>query len=323
MSDPLATIPLSAIRVFEAAARLLSFTRAAEELGMTQAAVSWQVKGLERRLGQALFRRLPREVALTPAGERLARAASDAMAALRSAVADITESGEGVLAITTLQTFAAHWLARRLGAFQLAHPRLAVRLENDGRLVDLLHEDLDVAIRAMRAERVEWPGLEAIFLFPSAQTALCTPPVMALLGDPPQPEALLSAPRVGSDVEWGQWFANAGVVAADGSAPQAPRLAADTQSLEVAAALANGAAAMGSPVMFAADIAAGRLFQPFEVYIGEPGGYWLVYPQDRRRARKIAAFRDWIMAQVAADPTAQKLLARRAAWSTTPSGAGA
>ena len=112
MADPLAAIPLSAIRVFEAAARLLSFTRAAEELGMTQAAVSWQVKGLERRLGQALFRRLPREVALTPAGERLARAATDAMSGLRTAVSDIVETGEGVLAITTLQTFATHRPAR-------------------------------------------------------------------------------------------------------------------------------------------------------------------------------------------------------------------
>src|SRR6201991_3902655 len=100
MSEPLTSIPLSAVRVFEAAARLLSFTRAAEELGMSQAAVSWQVKALERRLDQPLFRRLPREVVLTPAGERLSRAASEAMGLLRGAVADLSDSGEGVLAIT-------------------------------------------------------------------------------------------------------------------------------------------------------------------------------------------------------------------------------
>src|SRR5215475_10363584 len=97
MSDPLAAIPLSAIRVFEAAARLGSFTRAAEELGMTQAAVSWQVKALERRLDQPLFRRLPREVVLTPSGERLARGASEAISALRSAVSDLTDTGDAVL----------------------------------------------------------------------------------------------------------------------------------------------------------------------------------------------------------------------------------
>src|SRR4051794_16796618 len=100
MSDLLATIPLTAIRVFEAAARLLNFTRAAEELGISQAAVSWQVKALERRLDQPLFRRLPREVVLTPSGERLARAATEAMALLRTAVADLSDSGEGVLAVS-------------------------------------------------------------------------------------------------------------------------------------------------------------------------------------------------------------------------------
>src|SRR3954451_9093051 len=111
MADPLASIPLSAIRVFEAAARLLSFTGAARELGMTQAAVSFQGKALERRLDQPLFRRLAREAALTPAGERLSRAAGEAMTALRGAVSDISDQGEGVLAITTMQTFAERWLA--------------------------------------------------------------------------------------------------------------------------------------------------------------------------------------------------------------------
>src|SRR5436853_1562804 len=106
MNDPLATLPLSAIRVFEAAARLGSFTRAAEELGMTQAAVSWQVKALEKRLDQPLFRRLPREVQLTPAGERLARAAGEALTALRGALTDLTDTGDGVLSVTTLHTFA-------------------------------------------------------------------------------------------------------------------------------------------------------------------------------------------------------------------------
>ena len=129
MSDPLATTPLSAIRIFEAAARLKSFTRAADELGVTQAAVSWQVKALERRLGQALFRRLPREVALTAAGERLAKAAADALGILRGAISDLTDQADGVLAITTMESLAIQWLAPRIGGFQLAHPAIAVRLD--------------------------------------------------------------------------------------------------------------------------------------------------------------------------------------------------
>ena len=310
MSDPLATVPLSAIRVFEAAARLLSFTRAAEELGMTQAAVSWQVKALERRLDQPLFRRLPREVALTPAGERLARAASEAVAVLRSAFSDISQEGDGVLVISTLQTFATHWLASRLGGFQVAHPQIAVRLDTENRIVDLLRENVDVAIRAGRGE---WPEMDAQFLFPLSQTVLCAPAAMPALGDPPRAEALLHMERIGHDDEWSAWFSNAGVLPKGAPQPATPRLSAGTQTVEVAAALATGGVAIGSPVMFGREIAEGRLIQPFEVFIGSGSGYWLVYPRDRRRARKIAAFREWLLAQVEADPTAQKLLALRVA----------
>lgn len=311
MSDPLANIALSAIRVFEAAARLGSFTRAAEELGVTQAAVSWQVKALEKRLDQPLFRRLPREVALTPAGERLARAATEAMGALRSAVGDITDSGAGVLSITVLQSFATQWLAPRLGAFQVEHPEIAVRLDSGQRLADLMREEFDVGLRGSREG--QWPGLESIYLFPSAQSVLATPQALAALGPDPRPEDLLTVERVGSEAEWKAWFANAGLAAAPGNARAAPRITADSQVLEVATALARGAVAIGSPVMFGADIAAGRLSQPFEVYIRDTEGYWLAYPSDRRRTRKIAAFREWLLDRVRADPAAQRLLARRAA----------
>jgi LysR family glycine cleavage system transcriptional activator len=311
MSDPLANIPLSAIRVFEAAARLGSFTRAAEDLGMTQAAVSWQVKALEKRLDQPLFRRLPREVALTPAGERLARAATEAMTSLRTAVSDLTDSGTGVLSITVLQTFATQWLAPRLGAFQVDHPEIAVRLDSSQRLVDLTRDAFDVGIRGGRDG--QWPGLESVYLFPSAQTVLATPHALAGLGPDMRPEDLLKVDCVGSDAEWNAWYAKAGVIRGAPEPGGGPRITADTQTLEVATAMANGAAAIGSPVMFARDIEAGRLVQPFEIYISDVGGYWLAYPQDRRRTRKIAAFREWLLDHVRADPAAQRQVARRAA----------
>jgi LysR family transcriptional regulator, glycine cleavage system transcriptional activator len=302
MLDPLASIPLSAIRVFEAAARLKSFTQAAHELGMTQAAVSWQIKALERRLEQPLFRRLPREVALTPAGERLARAAVEAVTALRSALSDISESGEGVLAISTLQTFAAQWLAGRLGAFQLSHPQIAVRLSSEPRLVDLMQGEADVAVRV--SPHGNWPGLEALCLFPAAQTALVSADVMAGLEPMDSPLALLSASLIGSEDEWAEWFAAAGVTGATPATSAVLRLVADTQTLEMAAVLTAGGAAMASPVMFAGDIMAGRLVQPFDAYIDTGRHYWLVYPLERRRSRKIAAFRDWLLDQVAKDPAA-------------------
>ena len=293
MSDVLATIPLSALRTFDAAARLKSFTAAASELGVTQAAVSWQIKALEQRLGQPLFRRMPREVALTLAGERLARATAEAMRLLRGAIADLTEEGDGVLSITTAESLASQWLAPRLGAFQLAHPKLAVRLDTGPRIADLGREGFDVAIRSGSGE---WPGLESLYLFPSSVTPLCTPEVRDALGGLARPEDLANAPLIGLDAAWTDWFAAAGVSERPASA--VGRLIADLQVLEVASALAGRGVALGSPILFAAEIAQGRLVRPFEVVVNQAAGFWLAYPAERRRVRKIAAFRDWVIAAV-------------------------
>jgi LysR family transcriptional regulator, glycine cleavage system transcriptional activator len=296
MSDPLANIPLSALRIFESAARLKSFTRAAQELHVTQAAVSWQVKALEQRLDQPLFRRLPREVELTPGGERLARAASEAMTLLRTALSDLTETGEGVLSVTTLESLAVQWLAPRIGGFQLAHPKIAVRLETGGQLADLLHSGFDVGLRSGSGD---WPGLESHFLFHAGVTPLCTPEVRHELGGLSRPDDLLSAPLIGLEEEWAQWFA-----AADLSAPARSdrgRLIADLQSIEVGSALAGRGVALGSPILFAPELAQGRLVQPYPILWSRSAGYWLAFLKDRRRAPKIAAFRDWLLASVAED----------------------
>jgi LysR family glycine cleavage system transcriptional activator len=297
MSDILSTVPLAALRVFEAAARLRSFTRAADELGVTQAAVSWQVKALEARLGQPLFIRLPREVAPTPAGERLSRAATEAMSILRSAVSDLVDTEEGVLAVTTVQSLGAQWLAPRLGGFQIAHPKIAVRLDASSRVTDLSREPVDLALRGGRGQ---WPGLTAHFLLPAVQTPLCAPDLLARLGGFRTPEDLIGAPRIGSDDEWRHWFEAAGVEAAHDPAPL--RLAADAQALEVASALAGQGIALGSPILFAQEIAQGRLIMPFDIVTRYDGGYWLAYPAERARVRKIAAFRDWVLARAAEDP---------------------
>ena len=296
MADPLAGIPLASIRVFEAAARLKSFTRAAEELGMTQAAVSWQIKALEGRLGQSLFRRLPREVQPTESGERLSRAATEAMTLLRRAVSDLTEADEHILSITTLATLAAQWLAPRLGAFQLANPGLAVRLDTNPALLDLSRESFDVGIRSGYGD---WPGLESQLLMPSVFTPLCSPAVaerLRLTG----PGDLLEAPRIGLEKEWAARFAAAGV---DAGTRPASRLAADYQVLEVAAALADQGVALASPILFAREIRTGLLVRPFPQTVAFHTGYFLVWPEGRRRSPKIKRFRDWLMEQAEADPT--------------------
>ena len=296
MADPLAGIPLASIRVFEAAARLKSFTRAAEELGMTQAAVSWQIKALEGRLGQSLFRRLPREVQPTESGERLSRAATEAMTLLRRAVSDLTEADEHILSITTLATLAAQWLAPRLGAFQLANPGLAVRLDTNPALLDLSRESFDVGIRSGYGD---WPGLESQLLMPSVFTPLCSPTVAERL-TLREPGDLLEAPRIGLEKEWAAWFEAAGV---DAGTRPASRLAADYQVLEVAAALADQGVALASPILFAREIRTGLLIRPFPHTVAFHTGYFLVWPEGRRRSPKIKRFRDWLMDQAEADPT--------------------
>src|SRR5690348_2484978 len=121
--------PLAAVRVFEAAARVGNFTRAAEELGMTQAAVSYQVKLLEERLGAPLFARSGRGIALTDIGRRIAPQVTGAFDSLGDAFASVRAENESVLTLTAPQTFATVWLAARLGSFQLSRPDLAVRLD--------------------------------------------------------------------------------------------------------------------------------------------------------------------------------------------------
>ena len=296
MADPLSGIPLASIRVFEAAARLRSFTRAAEELGMTQAAVSWQIKALEGRLGQSLFRRLPREVQPTEAGERLSSAATEAVTLLRRAISDLTEADEHILSITTLATLASQWLAPHLGAFQLANPGLAVRLDTNPAVMDLSREGFDVGIRSGHGD---WPGLESQLIMPAIFTPLCTP-AMAKRLKLETPSDLLEAPRIGMEKEWADWFVAAGL-SSEGKRPSI-RLTADYQVLEVAAAMGDQGVALGSPILFAREIKAGLLVRPFTQTVSFHTGYYVVWPEGRRRSPKIRRFREWLASIADADP---------------------
>jgi LysR family glycine cleavage system transcriptional activator len=284
--------PLPAIRAFESAARLASFTRAAEELHMTQAAVSYQIKQLEQRLGLSLFQRQPRQVVLTPAGQRLAPAVLDAFKQLHAAFAQTLEREESELAITSLPTIAATWLVPRLGFFQLAHPRLAVRLDTGVPLVDLTQGDFDVGIRIGSGS---WPDLHADFLMPSVFTPLCSP---ALCDRLRTPSDLAALPRYGRERWWRAWFDAAGLPELDLAAK--PGVELEVEQHAVTAAIAGHGVALSSLLFFEHDIAAGRLCQPFDLVVRDHRDYWLAYPVARRNSAKIRAFRDWLMEQAAA-----------------------
>lgn len=286
--------PLSAVRVFEAAARHLNFTRAAAELGMTQAAVSYQVKLLEERVGAPLFLRGARKVELTEVGARIAPAATQALDLLGSVFDAARGDSEGVLVISSLHTFASNWLAHRLGGFQLAHPEIAVRLEISSHVVDFAREEIDIGLRGGTGD---WPSVVAHPLLPWHFAPFASPALLARL-DIRSPADLLDAPLISPDDPWWTiWFACAGVDAGDIASRPAIRMG--MQQLQGAAALSGQGVALLTPSLWPDDIAAGRLVAPFDI-VGEekPGGIWLVYPEAKRRSAKVRAFRDWILAVI-------------------------
>src|SRR5215468_11298983 len=269
--------PLAAIRAFEAAARHGSFTKAANELGMTQAAVSYQVKLLEDRVGAPLFLRQARKVVLSETGKRLAPSVSEAFQRLEAGFAAMRETNERVLSVTVIQSFATSWLVPRLGTFQMAHPDIAVRVDASGRIIDLAREEIDVGIRTGDGN---WPGLKAHLLMPSEFTPLCSPEFLARGGPLTSPADLLKVPLLDwRDDWWRQWFALAGVPDPQPAAPA--MIEVDSQVMLGRAALAGQGVAILTPVYFAAELADGRLVQPFALTGRSESSFWLVYPQER------------------------------------------
>jgi LysR family transcriptional regulator of beta-lactamase len=286
------TLPLNALRAFEASARHLSFTRAASELNVTQTAVAAQVKNLEGRLGVPLFRRLPRGLALTDEGLALLPMLSDSFTRLGT----IFEQFRGgkyqePLTVAVVATFAVGWLMPRLAAFQDAHPFVDLRLATHNNKVDLAGEGLDYAIRFGDGA---WHGTQAEPLLDAPMAPVCSPAVARRLASPEDlgRETLLRSFR--SD-EWQRWFAAAGVRAA----PPVLRGPVFDSSLALAAAAAAGAGVALLPTaMFQHDLRQQRLVQPFGVEV-PLGRYWLTRLQSKALTPAMAQFRDWLLAQAA------------------------
>jgi len=264
---------------------------------MTQAAVSYQVRLLEERIGAPLFRREKRRVTLTEAGRRLAAVASRAFDALDGAFAAIRAEDESMLTVTTSYTFANTWFAWRLGAFQLANPEMAVRLLTDDVLADFASEEVDVGVRTGLGE---WPGLVSELLFRVNFTPMCSPEFLAAHGGKLTPEQLLDLPRIGPDDPWWEiWLKEAGVNVEPLIAPRGIRLG--YQAHEGAAAMAGQGIALLTPFFWRNDLAEGRLVRPFQQLSTRGWGYWLVYAEHRRLVPKIKRFRDWLMAEIRRD----------------------
>lgn len=297
--------PLASVRVFEAAARHENFTLAANELGMTQAAVSYQVKALEDRVGAPLFVREKGRARLTPLGQRLLPSLTQAFDTIEAVFASTRLEDESTLTVTTTYTFANTWLAWKLGSFQMQHSDLAVRLETSNAIADLRSGDADVAIRAGDGQ---WHGLQSQLLLKSDFTPMCSPEYLQQVerefGRPIRSQDLPDLPLIGAQDEWWTiWFADAGVSYDNSRRRGGIRL--DNQANEGHAAMAGQGFALLTPFLWRGDLASGRLVQPFEQASTAGYAYWLVLPPERAIVPKIKRFREWLTQEMGMEVPAE------------------
>lgn len=280
-------LPLNGLRAFEASARHLSFTRAAIELCVTQAAVSQQVKGLERRLGVALFQRLPRGLKITAEGEALLPTVTSSFDQMATTL-DRIEAGQvrELLFLGVVGTFAVGWLLPRLAAFQKRYPFIDVRISTNNNRVDMAAEGLDFAVRFGQGS---WHGTDAFRLFEAPLSPLCTPKLAETLKTPADlmEATLLRSYRAD---EWSTWFAAASVTPA---AQVNAGIVFDTSLGMMEAALQGLGVALAPPSMFSRHLASGAVVQPFPVTISL-GSYWLTRLQSKPPTPAMQAFSEWM-----------------------------
>ncbi len=294
MSDRLP--PLTALRAFDAAARHLSFAKAADELNVTPAALSFQIKSLEEHLGQALFRRLNRAVELTEAGKTLAPGAADGFATLQSAWAATRRlQDNSTLTITAGPALTAKWLAPRLYEFARAHPGIDLRFSATLRNLDLERDEVDVAIRFGYGQD---DGLYSVPVRPEWLTPVMTPELAEQF---PTAESLQGAPLIHDDsidfldppCDWATWFRAVGV-------NFTPTHGAHFSNADHAidAAVAGVGVALGRRPMIIKDMMEGRLVTPFKVAIETKARFRFLCLPGAEERPQIAAFRDWFLAEI-------------------------
>ncbi len=290
-------LPLNALRAFEASARHLNLTRAAEELHVTQTAVSQHIRKLEDRLGKPLFRRLPRGLTLTDEGQALLPVVVESFGNLERALEKLGDTRpREVLTVGAVGTFAVGWLLPRLRDFQQTCPFVDLRLLTHNNRVDMAGEGLDYAIRFGDGA---WHGTHAERIMDAPMSVMCSPTLargLHTVADLAR-QPLLRSYRAD---EWAAWFDAAG------SPCPMVRGAVFDSSLTLAEAAAQGAGMALLPVcMFTRELRQGRLVQPFAQELHQ-GAYWLTRLQSRTLTDAMVAFRDWLIVHAHAGGPATK-----------------
>lgn len=311
--------PLNALRAFEAAARHMSFTRAAGELNVTQAAVSHQVKALEESLGLALFRRQNRNLFLTDQGQAYFPAVRDALDTLAEATEGLRDIDAGsVLTVSVLPSFAARWLVPRLGRFRQRHPDYDLRLDASHDLADFGRDDVDVAIRMGSGN---YPGMRTDRLMREAVFPVCAPALLHGANPLRRPEDLRHHTLL-HDENRAQWRIWLSVNKVRDVHPERGPIFIDSGMLIEAAARGQGVA-LGRSALAYDDMATGRLVRPFDLSLPHQYAYYLVCPESYAERPKIVAFREWLLEEIAGDPRFegdQAMVPPDAWWDARPHG---
>jgi len=291
--------PLDSLRAFEAAARRLSFTEAAEELHVTQGAISQRVKSLELDLRVPLFRRLTRSLELTPWGERLFRGIRPGLDRIAHALAEFDQQSEtGALTVSVLPSFARLWLLPRLPRFRELHPEIDVQVLADGQAVDLNLSGPDFAIRFGHGK---YPGLAATYLMPDSVQPVCSPKLLASHPPIETVEDLVALPLIydtptetdHSKSDWRSWLTHLGA----GAIALPPGLGFNQADLAIDAALLGLGVALARTSLIADELAAGRLVRAYPCAAPTAYAYYLLCRPWSAGRTRIAHFRDWLLGE--------------------------
>lgn len=289
--------PLNALKAFEAAARHESFTRAAEELCVTQGAVSHQVKALEGELGLKLFNRERQRLIITEAGRAYLEVIRDALDRISAGTERLLQrQSAGVLTVTTSPNFAAKWLVHRLARFAEAHPGIDLRISASLHHVDFAREDVDLAIRHGDGQA---NGLHVTRLCAEELIVVCSPKLLTGKNAIRKPSDLArhTLLHINNRTDWVKWLQEAGVEQTDG--PGGPVL--NQASMAIDAAVDGQGVALARSALATWDLIAGRLVCPFALTLPVPYAYWIVCPKATAKLPKIAIFRDWLLSEAAVD----------------------
>jgi LysR family transcriptional regulator, glycine cleavage system transcriptional activator len=288
-------LPIGPLRAFDVAARHLNLSAAAQEMNVTHAAVSRQVKQLEERLGVKLFERLPRGLKLTAHGALLAEGTRQAFDRLASAVEDVSiPAVRRKLTISTFASFAARWLMPRIGGFSELFPDADLQVITDARLVDFAREDVDIGIRFGSGK---YPGLHVIPLFKPQEIVVCAPELLKR-GPPVRQYSDIKHYTLLHDDSHRSWIRWLDRVGAKGVNPRRGIICGDRNSM-LQAALAGQGLALASEVFAAADLEAGRLVKVFDVEVASPYAIYAVCLPRRLNDPIISGALDWLQREAA------------------------